>query len=117
MGFFSRKGNKTSSDADSVASKFSRTNSSLKSPPLSKTINGFVNSPSMTSISLPSAPDPNVDPAAYLSSVYAVRERSKLIYAQAQKNQLNHFEVDPSKWEETAAYVVSIIKVRESRMW
>ncbi|KAI4159583.1 MAG: hypothetical protein LQ342_006493 [Letrouitia transgressa] len=110
MGFFSRKGNKTSSDADSVASKFSRTNSSLKSPPLSKTINGFVNSPSMTSISLPSAPDPNVDPAAYLSSVYAVRERSKLIYAQAQKNQLNHFEVDPSKWEETAAYVVSIIK-------
>ena len=59
---------------------------------------------------IPKAPDPNVDPAAYLRSIYSVRERSKIILHKAQANQLNHFEVDLSKYKDTADYVVSIIK-------
>ena len=68
-------------------------------------------SPSLANVSLPAPPDPALDPAAYLRSINAVRERSKLIHQKAQKNQLAHFDVDLSKFGETAAYVVSIIKV------
>lgn len=60
---------------------------------------------------LPKAPDPNIDPAAYLRSIYAVRERSKLVLEKAKRNQLQHFNVDMSKFSDTAQYVVSIIKV------
>lgn len=56
-------------------------------------------------------PDPALDPAAYLKSIHAVRERSKLVLQKAKKNQLNHFDVDYSKFQVTASYVVSIIKV------
>lgn len=62
-------------------------------------------------IPLPKAPDPNLDPAAYLRSIYAVRERSKLVLEKAKRNQLRHFIVDMSKFSDTANYVVSIIKV------
>ncbi|KAK2748965.1 hypothetical protein FQN57_007248 [Myotisia sp. PD_48] len=55
-------------------------------------------------------PDPNLDPAAYLRSIHAVRERSRLVMLKARKNQLNHFDVDFSKFQATAKYVVSIIK-------
>lgn len=61
---------------------------------------------------MPPAPDPALDPAAYLRSIYAVRERTQLVYEKAKANQLRHFNVDMSKFPETAAYVVSIIKVR-----
>jgi hypothetical protein len=57
-------------------------------------------------------PDPSLDPAAYLRSVHAVRERSRIVLQKARGNQLTHFEVDMSKFEATASYVVSIIKVR-----
>ena len=60
---------------------------------------------------LPRAPDPALDPAAYLRSIYSVRERSKLVLEKAKKNQLKHFTVDMSKFTETAKYIVSIIKV------
>jgi Protein of unknown function (DUF1688) len=63
-------------------------------------------------IPLPKAPDPNVDAAGYLRSIYAVRQRTRLIMAKARMNELNHFDVDMSKFEDTAQYVVSIIKVR-----
>lgn len=66
-------------------------------------------------IDLPPAPDPKKQPAQYLRSIYAVRERSKIVLAQAKKNQLNHFDVDLSKFQETADYVVAIIKVCEIR--
>ena len=56
------------------------------------------------------APDPSLDPAAYLRSINAVRERSKLVLAKAQQDQLNHFDVDLSKFQNTADYVVQIIK-------
>lgn len=65
----------------------------------------------MPDIPLPKAPDPNIDPAAYLRSIYAVRERSKLVLEKATRNQLRHFHVDMSKFHDTARFVVSIIKV------
>ena len=61
--------------------------------------------------SLPPAPDPALDPAGYLKSIHAIRERSRLVLDKAKANQLAHFDLDPLKFSETAAYVVSIIKV------
>lgn len=61
---------------------------------------------------LPKAPDPALDPAGYLRSIHAVRERSRLVLEKAKQNQLKHFTVDMSKFQDTAGYVVSIIKVR-----
>lgn len=85
-------------------------NGSLKSP-VPSTANG--KSPmSFPDVPLPKAPDPALDPAGYLRSIYAVRERSRLVLEKAKKNQLKHFTVDMSKFQDTAAYVVSIIKVR-----
>lgn len=87
-------------------------NGSLKSP-VSSSAN--VNGPktptaSIPDIPLPKAPDPALDPAGYLRSIYAVRERSKLVLEKAKKNQLKHFTVDMTKFSDTAGYVVSIIK-------
>ncbi|PPJ60342.1 hypothetical protein CBER1_10731 [Cercospora berteroae] len=65
---------------------------------------------SIPDIPLPKAPDPQVNPVAYLRSIYAVRERSKLVLEKAKRNQLRHFNVDMSKFSDTAAYVVAIIK-------
>jgi len=71
-------------------------------------------SPSALDVSLPPPPDPTLDPAAYLRSIYAVRARCGLVYQRAKRNQLAHFDVDGSKFGETAAYLVSIIKVATS---
>ena len=67
-------------------------------------------------IPLPKAPDPNIDPAAYLRSIYAVRERSRLVMEKARRNQLRHFQVDMSKFADTAKFVVSIIKVHTTML-
>nr|POE65652.1 uracil catabolism protein 4 [Quercus suber] len=61
-------------------------------------------------VSLPKAPNPDQDPAGYLRSIFAVRERSALVLEKAKQDQLQHFAVDMSKFGETANYVVSIIK-------
>ena len=61
-------------------------------------------------VEMPPTPDPATKPAAYLRSIQAVRERSKLVLMRAKANQLNHFTVDMSRFQETADYVVSIIK-------
>lgn len=66
---------------------------------------------SMPNVALPGAPDYQTDPAGYLRSIHAVRERSQIVMNLAKKNQLQHFTVDMTKFEETAQYVVSIIKV------
>ena len=85
---------------------------SLKSPTLTATLNSVRNTMVVSAdIDLPPAPDPKKQPAQYLRSIYAVRERSKVVLAQAKKNQLNHFDVDLDKFQETADYVVAIIKV------
>ncbi|KAF9197393.1 hypothetical protein BGZ49_002192, partial [Haplosporangium sp. Z 27] len=47
---------------------------------------------------------------AYLRSLPAVRERAELVYAKAQNNQLKHFDVDFSKLDDVAKFVVSLIK-------
>jgi hypothetical protein len=67
--------------------------------------------PTIPKIALPKAPDPHVDPAGYLRSIGAVRERCNILLEKARKNELNHFEVDMSKFADTTSFVVSIIKV------
>jgi hypothetical protein len=67
-------------------------------------------------MSVADTPDPSVDPVAYLRSINAVRERSRLVLQKAHANQLNHFEVDLDKFPSTANYVVSIIKVSTLRI-
>lgn len=113
MGLFKRKDSKNSihsdrDDHDSFATNSARTsNASLKSP-------GFKASGLPASIpELPIArpPDPALDPAAYLRSIHAVRDRTNIIFDKAKQNKLNHFDVDMSKFKATASYVVSIIKV------
>lgn len=68
--------------------------------------------PQIPDVPIPKPPDPWANPVAYLRSIHAVRERSRLVLEKAKRNQLKHFEVDMSKFPETASYVVSIIKVR-----
>jgi hypothetical protein len=63
-----------------------------------------------SNVDIPPAPDPAIKPAAYLRSIQSVRERSRLVLMRAKSNSLNHFDVDMSKFQETADYVVSIIK-------
>jgi hypothetical protein len=65
---------------------------------------------------LPEPPDPTIKPGAYLRSIYAVRERTKLVLEEAKVNALSHFDVDLSKFQDTADYVVSIIKVNRSNV-
>jgi hypothetical protein len=126
MGLFSRKktsesttsggSRKNSSSLADVTSMSSQ--SSLKSPVTPGTP-GFSNftkmsapmNPAIPKINLPKAPDPHVDPAGYLRSIGAVRERSLPVLVKAKANRLNHFEVDMSKFEDTTKFVVSIIKV------
>ncbi|MCJ1246820.1 hypothetical protein MMC30_004029 [Trapelia coarctata] len=111
MGLFGRKSSKVSADSESVTSSNGRYfNKPLKSPASSKlTSNGHL-SMSLPDVTLPRPPDPNLDPAAYLRSIYAVRERSRYIFDKARRNQLAHFDVDMAKFKETATYTVSIIK-------
>lgn len=67
--------------------------------------------PVIPNIELPKTPDPNVDPAGYLRSIGSVRERCSLVAAKARRNELQHFDVDMGKFEDTTKFVVSIIKV------
>lgn len=109
MGLFNRKSSKGSSGGKLPSEGGSdRTSASIKSP---KPANGA----SFSSLVLPEVklappPDPSLDPAVYLRSVYAIRARTQLVYQRAKRNQLRHFTVDGSKFGETAAYIVSIIK-------
>ncbi|KAL4787835.1 hypothetical protein BJX76DRAFT_317781 [Aspergillus varians] len=113
MGFFKRKDSKNSIQADKddresfVSVNSARTsNASLKSP-------GYKGGGlplSIPELSIAGPPDPALDPAAYLRSIHAVRQRSHIILRKAKRNQLNHFDVDMTKFAETASYVVSIIK-------
>ncbi|KAK4943710.1 hypothetical protein LTR10_016807 [Elasticomyces elasticus] len=64
----------------------------------------------MPDVTIPDPPDPRSHPAAYLRSIHAVRQRSQLVLEEAKVNALNHFDVDLSKFKDTAEYVVAIIK-------
>lgn len=65
----------------------------------------------LPNIPIPKPPDPTLNPAAYLKSIHSVRERSKLVMAKATSNNLSHFDVNMDMFQNTANYVVSIIKV------
>jgi hypothetical protein len=106
MRIFGRKGSKPV--VSPTGSQPNSSNGSLRSP--GPTPNGS-RPTSFPDVPLPRAPDPALDPAGYLRSIYAVRERSKLVLEKAKKNQLKHFTVDMSKFHDVASFVVSIIKV------
>ena len=122
MGLFSRKDSKSSrTDArfdDKHLVRPAVTNERLskyssKSPQLVNNTKSLL--PKMvTSIpsdfEIPKAPDPEKHPTAYLRSIHAVRERSRIVLQKAKANKLNHFDVDLLKFDDTADYVVSIIK-------
>lgn len=63
-------------------------------------------------IDLPRPPDPQLDPAGYLRSLGAVRERSRLLLRKAKQNDLSHFDVDFDKFPDVVAFVSGLIKVR-----
>ncbi|TKA80120.1 hypothetical protein B0A49_01366 [Cryomyces minteri] len=110
MGLFSRKNSKPNNGSPDSQSAFSNGPKS-SSMPTRKTMNGSsLGASSVLDIPIPRAPDPALDPAAYLRSVHSVRERSRFVLEKAKKNQLKHFHVDLSKFQDTASYVVSIIK-------
>lgn len=113
MGLFKNKGSRNDSSFTDSSDKASMTGSISKAASIYvKTVNSSPSAnASLPEIPLPRAPDYNMDPAAYLKSVNAVRERSRMVFRLGQKGQLKHFNVDMSKFEETAQYVVSIIKV------
>jgi hypothetical protein len=111
MGLFSRKHSSRSHPGDAHLSPHTN-GDGIKSPFSMKRANSNpAQNANLPDVPLPKAPDPNIDPAAYLRSIYAVRERSLLVMEKAKRNQLRHFHVDMSKFAETAKYVVSIIKV------
>jgi len=110
MRLFGRKGSKPIVSPN--GSQPNSSNGSLRSP--GPTPNGS-RPTSFPDVPLPKAPDPALDPAGYLRSIYAVRERSKLVLEKAKKNQLKHFTVDMTKFHDVASFVVSIIKVGLAR--
>lgn len=58
---------------------------------------------------MPKPLDPSLDPAVNLSSLGAVRERSKIVVEKAMANTLNHFDVDMSKFFNVVSFVCGII--------
>ncbi|RMZ77262.1 hypothetical protein DV738_g4539, partial [Chaetothyriales sp. CBS 135597] len=88
---------------------------SIKSPRLINTHNHPSALPRMVTvipkdIQLPRPPNPDKEPAGYLRSIQSVRERTRLVLDRAKANELQHFDVDLAKFDDTAAYVVSIIR-------
>lgn len=112
MGLFKRNSQRSASDKDEHESFMSvnsarTSNTSLRSP-------GYKGSglpASIPEVPISKPPDPALDPAAYLRSIHAVRERASIVLDKAKRDELNHFDVDLSKFKATASYVVSIIKV------
>ncbi|TKA46626.1 hypothetical protein B0A54_02459 [Friedmanniomyces endolithicus] len=107
MGLFSRKHGSRHANGD----QHNQNNGDVRLPANTKRANGNpAQNATFPNVPLPKAPDPNLDPAGYLRSIYAVRERSRLVLDKAKRNQLRHFTVDMSKFADTANYVVAIIK-------
>lgn len=63
---------------------------------------------------MPRPPDPQLDPAGYLRSLGAVRERCKIVTAKAYRDELHHFDVDMRKFPDVVSFVANIIKVSSS---
>ena len=113
MGFFSRRGVSNNRAASNEHHSDNRNSTfALNGNSKYKMANNPAATANIPQIALPRAPDPNLDPAGYLRSIYAVRDRSRLVLEKAKKNQLKHFTVDMSKFTDVASFVVSIVKVR-----
>jgi hypothetical protein len=110
MGLFSRRKSKKPTAQTHSGNGFLKSTSTSRDSSRTSTMNGTVE-PNIPDIPIPKAPDPNTNPVAYLRSIHAVRERSRLVLEKAKRNQLKHFDVDMKKFGDTASYVVSIIKV------
>ncbi|KAI9047149.1 hypothetical protein LZ554_008603 [Drepanopeziza brunnea f. sp. 'monogermtubi'] len=114
MGLFSRKTKSSSSTTSSIRKNSSTadiTSQSSQSSLRSPATPAFTKmGPTIPKIALPRAPDPNVDPAGYLRNIGAVRERCSMVMAKARRDELNHFDVDMTKFEDTTKFVVSVIK-------
>jgi hypothetical protein len=123
MGFF-KKRKATTEPTPSKASTHSVRHSYFSTSKSSKEIGRSMNSitsagtqqnnvsvPIETQTRPPPPPDPTQDPVAYLKCLVAVRERSNIVKDKALKNDLNHFDVDMTKFSQTVKWVVSIIKV------
>lgn len=130
MGLFSRK-DKTPKGEQPINTSKSNVSvnshsSSLRSPPgvsrnplnrtsAASTSPGTPMSPmspiKLPKIDLPRPPDPQLDPAGYLRSLGAVRERSKIVTDKALRNELKHFDVDMGKFPDVVTFVTGIIKV------
>jgi hypothetical protein len=122
MGIFKRRDVRNTPDGSKSDKSFFRpavtveriSNYSHKSP---KLISDKFSYPSwgnsMPDIAIPDPPDPTTHPAAYLRSIHAVRQRTRLVLDEAKSNALHHFDVDLSKFKDTADYVVSIIRVSD----
>lgn len=115
MGLFSKKSQNGKPSLDrtgsnvSLQSNGSGTGSTKVPVSSARSINGSLSQ--IPEVAIPKAPDPTTDPAGYLRSIHAVRERSRIVFEQAKRNQLKHFVVDMSKFSDAASFVVSIIKV------
>ena len=60
---------------------------------------------------LPPPPDAQLDPEGYLTSLQAVRQRSKLVFEKVSQGEGKCFTLDPSKKDDVVRYVGGIIKV------
>jgi hypothetical protein len=110
MGLFSRRKSSKTPALTQSGNGFLKSTSTSKASSRVSTMNGNIE-PTIPDIPIPKAPDPDTNPVAYLRSIHAVRERSRLVLEKAKRNQLKHFDVDMNKFGDTASYVVSIIKV------
>ncbi|KAK4656740.1 hypothetical protein QC762_206910 [Podospora pseudocomata] len=66
--------------------------------------------PTLPKVDMPRPPDPQLDPAGYLRSLSAVRERCQILWSKALKNDLRHFDVDMRKFPDVVSFVANIIK-------
>ncbi|PSK36569.1 hypothetical protein C1H76_9581 [Elsinoe australis] len=111
MGLFKNKSRNDSSITDNSDKNSVHGSISKAASIYVKTVNSSPSAnASLPNIPLPGAPDYSINPAGFLRSIHAVRSRSREVMHLAKKNQLKHFTVDMAKFEETAQYVVSIIK-------
>lgn len=91
MRWFSRKGKSHSDDNIKDRHPTSDSNNITGISNNMHDINSTLSS--FASKSLPKALDPSEDPAGYLRSIHAVRERSHLMLQKAKENRLRHFIV------------------------
>ncbi|PHH89438.1 hypothetical protein CDD83_6070 [Cordyceps sp. RAO-2017] len=120
MGLFSRKAKAAKADSSIAPSQSSASFNSATSRPLgNRTSAGSITpgtplspmSPvKLPKVDLPRPPDPQLDPAGYLRSLGAVRERSKVLLDRALRNDLNHFDVDLTKLPDVVTFVSGLIK-------